>query len=51
MNDEMLERLENLLSVYISIMLEKRDELKRICDEIKLIKFCKKIAEEKNRTE
>lgn len=51
MNNEMLERLENLLSVYISIMLEKRDELKRICDEIKVIKFCKKIAEEKNRTE
>ena len=47
----MLERLENLLSVYISIMLDKRDELKRICDEIKVIKFCKKIAEEKNRTE
>lgn len=51
MNNEMLERLENLLSVYISIMLDKRDELKRICDEIKVIKFCKKIAEEKNRTE
>ena len=51
MNDEMLESLDLMLSVYISLMLEKRNELKRICNEIKLLKFCKKLAEEKNRTE
>lgn len=47
MNDEMLQELDNLLSVYISLMLEKRNELKRLCDEVKVLKFCKKIAEEK----
>lgn len=51
MNDEMLESLDLMLSVYISLMLEKRNELKRICNEVKLLKFCKKLAEEKNRTE
>lgn len=51
MNDGMLEKLDYTLSVYISLMMEKRDDLKRICDEIKVLKFCKKIAEEKNRAE
>ena len=26
----------------------KRNELKRLCDEVKVLKYCKKIAEEKN---
>lgn len=51
MNDGMLEKLDYTLSVYISLMMEKRNELKRICDEIEVLKFCKKIAEEKNRAE
>ena len=51
MNNEMLESLDLMLSVYISLMQEKRNELKRICNEIKLLKFCKKLAEEKNKTE
>lgn len=51
MNDEMLEKLDFLLSVYVSLMMEKRNDLKRICEEIKVLKFCKKIAEEKIRTE
>lgn len=51
MNDEMLESLDFMLNVYSSLMLEKRNELKRICNEVKLLKYCKKIAEEKNRTE
>lgn len=50
MNDEMLEELDTMLSVYMSLMMEKRNELKRICNEVKVIKFCKKIAEEKLRT-
>lgn len=51
MNDEMLEKLDYTLSVYISLMQEKRNDLKRICEQIKVLKFCKKIEEEKNRTE
>ena len=51
MNDGMLEKLDYTLNVYISLMMEKRDELKRICDQIKVLKFCKKIAEEKSRYE
>lgn len=47
MNDEMLEKLDYTLNVYVSLMMGKRNELKRICDEIKVLKFCKKIAEEK----
>lgn len=51
MNDEMLEKLDLTLSVYISMMMEKRNELKIICDQIKFFKFCKKISEEKNKNE
>ena len=50
MNDKMLEELDSLLNAYIYLMCEKRNELKRLCDEIKVFKLCKKIAEEKNRT-
>lgn len=51
MNDEMLKQLDYILSAYTSLMMEKRNELKRLCDEIKVLKFCKKTAEEKIRTE
>lgn len=51
MNDEMLERLDYILGAYTCLMMEKRNELKRLCEEIKVLKFCKKIAEEKIRIE
>lgn len=50
MNDEMLDDLDNLLTSYISLMLEKRNELKILCYQIKVLKYFKKISEEKNRT-